>query len=226
MSEYDVIIIGGGPTGCYAALSAATNGLRVALFEEHGAIGWPRHDPGWLMETRFAASLIKTFGQRVPWTKVKEYRVLKPESGDLYETIVKGGYLIRRDLLEKEIASLAIRRGAEFHLKTKIMNIATLGGRAEAIETNSSIIPRASAQIIICADGIRSAGVGFAVKEGMCQKGDARGGVSYLLSNAEVTGGIIEHFISSDPLLHYRCFFTITTARASSVLLLTLASVS
>jgi flavin-dependent dehydrogenase len=29
-----------------------------------------------------------------------------------------------------------------------------------------------------------------------------------LLANADVSGGIIEHFVSSDPLLNYRCFFT------------------
>ena len=50
MSGFDVIVIGGGLAGCYAALAAAAKGCTVALFEEDGAIGWPRHDPGWLME--------------------------------------------------------------------------------------------------------------------------------------------------------------------------------
>ena len=63
MSDFDVIVIGGGPAGCYAALTAATKGCRVALFEEHGAIGWPRHDPGWLMESEFAESVISAVGK-------------------------------------------------------------------------------------------------------------------------------------------------------------------
>ncbi|HLA29254.1 MAG TPA: FAD-dependent oxidoreductase, partial [Syntrophales bacterium] len=46
MNDYDVIVVGGGPAGCYAALTAARKGCRVALFEEHWAIGWPMHDPG------------------------------------------------------------------------------------------------------------------------------------------------------------------------------------
>lgn len=205
--NYDVIVVGGGPAGCYAALSAATRGLKVALFEEHGAIGLPRHDPGWLMQSRFAASLIKALGHRVPWIKVREYRVGKPESGDLLETSKLGGYLVRRDLLEKEIAGMAIKAGAHIFLKTKAMKLITGEGKA-GVETNSVAIPRATGKILICADGIRSTSNGLAVKEGLCQKAGVRPGISYLLSNAEVTAGVIEHFISSDPLLDYRCFFT------------------
>jgi flavin-dependent dehydrogenase len=81
MSEFDVIVIGGGPAGCYAALAVAAKGCTVALFEEDGAIGWPRHDPGWLMESDFATSLINAVGKAVPWSKVEEYRVCNSESG-------------------------------------------------------------------------------------------------------------------------------------------------
>ena len=83
MSDFDVIVIGGGPAGCYAALTAAVKGLRVALFEEHGAIGRPRHDPGWMMESHFTESVISALEKTVPWSRVKEFRVCNPESGDL-----------------------------------------------------------------------------------------------------------------------------------------------
>ena len=208
MSDYDVIVVGGGPAGCYAALSAATNGLRVALFEEHGAIGWPRHDPGWLMESPFTKSLIRALGERIAWTKVKEFRVCDSESGEIMETSKLGGYLIMRDLLEKEIAALAIKAGAKIYLKTKVMKTISRNGKVEGVETNSKIIPRGSAEIVICADGIRSASNGLAVNEGLCEGGSIRPGISYLLSNAEVSAGVIEHFLSPDPSLNYKCFFT------------------
>ena len=112
MSDFDVIVIGGGPAGCYAALTAAIKGLRVGIFEEHGAIGWPRHDPGWLMESEFTESLIGAVGETVPWRRVKEFRVCHSESGDLIEKSTLGGYLVRRELLEKEIAALAVKAGA------------------------------------------------------------------------------------------------------------------
>jgi digeranylgeranylglycerophospholipid reductase len=208
MSDFDVIVIGGGPAGCYAALAAATKGCRVALFEEHGAIGWPRHDPGWLMESEFAESVVHALGKAVPWSRVEQYRVCHSESGELIEKCANGGYVARRDLLEKEIAALAIKAGASLFLKTKVINLIRKEGRVEGVETSSARIPRANGKIIICADGIRSAGHGFAAREGLCETGNMRPGISYLLANADVSAGVIEHFLSPDPLLNYKTFFT------------------
>ncbi len=208
MRDFDVIVIGGGPAGCYAAFTAAIKGLRVALFEEHRAIGWPRHDPGWLMESRFTKSVIHAVSSTVPWSKVKEYRICNPESGELIEKSTLGGYLVRRDLLEKEIAALAVEAGAKLYLKTKVTHFVRREGKVEGVETNSAAMPVAKAALFVCADGIRSSGNGFAVKEGLAERGKVRAGISHLLANAEVSAGIIEHFVSSDPILNYRCFFS------------------
>jgi len=205
MSDFEVIVIGGGPAGCYAALTAAVKGLRVALFEEHRAIGWPRHDPGWLMESQFAKSLISAVG--IPWCKVKEFRVCQAESGDLIEKSPLGGYLVRRDLLEREIAALAVRAGAHLYLKTKVTGLVRREGKVEGVETRSDIIPVAKGEVFICADGIRSSLNGFAVKEGLCKSGESETGVSYLLANADISAGIAEHFLSADPLLNHRFFW-------------------
>jgi digeranylgeranylglycerophospholipid reductase len=208
MNNFDVIVIGAGPAGCYAALTAATRGCKVAIFEEHGAIGWPRHDPGWLMESEFSESIISAIGKTVRWTKVKEFKVLHADSGDLIEKSRAGGYLMRRDLLEKEIAALAVKAGANLYLKTRVTNLIRKGDKVEGIETSSPIIPRAKGEIFICADGIRSSASGFAPREGLCERTEVRPGISLLLANAGVSEGIIELFLSSDPLLNYKCFFS------------------
>lgn len=209
MTDFDVVVIGGGPAGCYAALTAAAKGCRVVIFEEHGEIGRPRHDPGWLMESEFAESLVAALGRAVPWSRVREYRVCSPESGDLIEKSTPGGYVVRRDLLEKELAASAIRAGASLYLRTRVNKLMRSGGKVVGVETNSDIIPTARGEIFICADGIRSAGNGFAAEEGLCQRAEARPGISYLLTNAEVSAGVLEHFLSPDPLLNYKCLFTL-----------------
>ena len=208
MSDFDVIVIGGGPAGCYAALTAASKGCRVAIFEEHGVIGWPRHDPGWLMESEFTRSLISAVGDAVLCTKVKEYRVYNAESGDLIEKSSIGGYLVRRELLEKELAALAVKAGASLYLKAKVVKLVREERKVTGVETNSNVIPKASGKVFICADGIRSSSNGLAASEGLCEVGNVRPGISYLLANADVSAGVIEHFLSYDPVLNNRCFFT------------------
>jgi digeranylgeranylglycerophospholipid reductase len=44
----DVIVVGGGPVGSYAALSLAKLGVKVTVFEEHPQIGLPSHCTGHL----------------------------------------------------------------------------------------------------------------------------------------------------------------------------------
>ncbi|MDP2744595.1 MAG: NAD(P)/FAD-dependent oxidoreductase [Dehalococcoidia bacterium] len=206
MGEFDVIVIGAGPAGCYAALTAAKNGCRVAIFEEHLAVGWPRHDPGWLMDCDFSDSVIAALGRAVPATRAQEYRVLKAESGDLIEKSPLAGYMVRRDILDKELAVAAVQAGAKLYLKTKVTGLVRKAGQVEGVETNSSAIPRAEGRVFICADGIRSAN-GFAAEEGLCARSEPRAGLSLLLANAEVTEGIVEHFLSPDPVLNYKCLW-------------------
>lgn len=205
--EFDVIVIGAGPAGSYAALTAAKHGCSVAIFEEHSAVGWPRHDPGWLMESDFAESLLGSLSKTVSWTRMKEFRVCNAESGDLVEKCTRGGYFVRRDLLEKEIAAMAVKAGANLFLQTKVEGLLKREGIVEGVETASSRIPSAKAKIIICADGIRSAGTGFAGREQLCEGKEVRSGISLLLANADVSAGVAEQFLSSDPVLNYRCFW-------------------
>ena len=47
-SAQDVVVVGGGPAGSYAALTLAKHGVAVSVFEEHQSIGFPSHCAGHL----------------------------------------------------------------------------------------------------------------------------------------------------------------------------------
>ena len=42
----EIIVVGGGPAGCYAAENLAKQGVKVTVFEEHSEIGLPSHCAG------------------------------------------------------------------------------------------------------------------------------------------------------------------------------------
>src|SRR4030042_5763166 len=45
-SKPDVVVVGGGPIGSYAALNLAKLGVKATVFEEHSSIGFPSHCAG------------------------------------------------------------------------------------------------------------------------------------------------------------------------------------
>ena len=53
MSNVDVLIVGGGPAGLYAAERLARRGVSTVVCEEHGVIGDPVHCTGVLATESF-----------------------------------------------------------------------------------------------------------------------------------------------------------------------------
>lgn len=60
-------------------------------------------------------------------------------------------------------------------------------------------------EIFICADGIRSAFNGYAAGEGLCERAVGIPGITHLIANADVSGGVVELFLSSDPRFGTEC---------------------
>src|SRR5687768_10390890 len=53
-SEVDVVVVGGGPAGLFAAARLAGQGISTIVFEEHPTIGDPVHCTGILASESFA----------------------------------------------------------------------------------------------------------------------------------------------------------------------------
>lgn len=204
LEGFDVVVIGGGPAGCYAAKTIAERGLRTLILEEHGTIGIPRHCTGWLIGAKFTYEIVDSIKDHVSFQQLNGFVRRDVKSGDIIEEVSDiGGYFMDRHTFDKEIARLAIEADAELMLHTRAVDLIKEDGRVIGVKTNR--IPEIKAKVIICADGIYSIHKGFARKQFITEEKEAFSyykAIQFELANvSNVNPGWIEIFEASDPTL-------------------------
>ncbi len=111
--QSDVVVVGGGPAGLYAALGLARAGHDVRLVEEHPRIGEPVHCTGVLARDAFSAFGIGTGSVLNELTRVRFYS----PSGETieHETPSVEAVVIDRARFDQGLADEAVRSGVVMH---------------------------------------------------------------------------------------------------------------
>jgi geranylgeranyl reductase family protein len=119
-TQTDVVVVGAGPAGSFAALTAAKMGVEVIVCEEHKEVGSPCHCPG-----HISIKGLDKLGLRVP-EKIIENRisgaVFYSPSGNEFRVKLSSPvtYVINRTGFDKHLAQLAERAGAKLLLGTRV----------------------------------------------------------------------------------------------------------
>jgi len=121
--QTDIVVVGGGPCGSFAALTAAKLGAEVVVLEEHNEIGVPHHCAGLL-----SISGLKRVSLRLP-EEVIENRIKGAVfySPSCKELVIRRDapvcYVINRKLFDKHLAKLATRSGVQFRLRSRVKSL-------------------------------------------------------------------------------------------------------
>ncbi len=170
MTNYDIVVVGGGPCGTSAAKLAAEKGLKTILFEEHPQIGLPEHCVGMLSGTKsgFLEELVELMEPRVVRHKIKSRRIYAP-SGRVAEVSLSdtGAQMIERNIFDLELARLAAEAGAKIVINTRVTGLIKENGAIKGVKTTSKEMSEATGKIVIAADGQRALFKGIAMWEGM-----------------------------------------------------------
>jgi flavin-dependent dehydrogenase len=211
----------------WAARTAAGFGLDVVVLEEHLAVGLPKHCSGWLVGCEFTSGLLDLLKESLPHQPVRKLTVYDAAKGDVLEEVRDtgwGGYLVRRELLDRELGHHAILSGARLVLGTRVKEFIRSEERVVGIRTSSSVFPEVAAEMIICADGTKSAtNQGFARREiASLAESQTYAGIQMELAGVkEVNPGEIEIYEASDPVLQGRSLWPLgqgaTMASFSSI---------
>jgi len=119
----DIIVVGGGPCGSFAALAAARLGAEVLVCEEHREIGVPKHCAGLL-----SVAGLERLGLHLPREIIENEikgAVFNSPSGK--EFVVRCGspvtYVVDRGLFDKHLSDLAMKSGARYFLESRVKSL-------------------------------------------------------------------------------------------------------
>lgn len=153
--RYDVIVVGGGPGGSWAAKHAAEKGLSVLLLEKDREIGLPVRCAEGLSET----GLRRQVDVKERWIahKAKGARLVAPD-GTAILSIAEGmGFVLHRKIFDADLAAMASEAGAKVLTKAYVNGLliergVVQGVRVEYLGHQHNI----HSTVVIGADGTES----------------------------------------------------------------------
>ena len=156
MKNYDMIVIGGGPAGSMAALTAAENRLSVLLVERDRTIGIPVR----CAEAVDEKGLSEFFTPDPSWiaSEINGYSLIAPDGTVVHMDIgAQKGFILERLVFDRMIAECAACAGASimtgveaFAMSEYIKGFRTVNLRNSSKEWN------VKARVVIAADSVES----------------------------------------------------------------------
>lgn len=116
----DVVIIGGGLSGCFSAIQLAKTGLKVLVIEEHPRTGDPRYCTGIIGKEAFdrfdlpLTPIQDSYSSAIFYSPLGSYVRVSQESPQ--------AYILNRAEFDNELAQSALLAGAEFFYSTRCIH--------------------------------------------------------------------------------------------------------
>ena len=171
--EYDIVVVGAGPAGSVTAKCAAQKGASVLILEKRAEVGVPiRCGEG--LDKKGLARIGISPDKKWIANEVKGAHIIAPSgiSLELKEGMAGNevGYVIKRDVFDKELAKDAIRAGADIRVKTSAVDIIEKDGFVSGVKAkHMGETFNINSKIVVGADGFESqigrwAGIDTSVK--------------------------------------------------------------
>ncbi len=156
-SDWDVVVVGGGPGGLFFAMKAAERGLKVVVLDKKQEIGSPvRCAEGLGLDTvRMLVENGLPDSEKWKGWKVSGAYLYAPNDKSVY--VPGEGYVVERTMMEKEMAKAATRKGARVLARHDVYDVIKEGNKVVGVRARFLGEEREFyAPIVVAADGFES----------------------------------------------------------------------
>ena len=186
-SGYDIIVVGAGPCGSQAALTAARLGLSVLLLEKRQEIGSPVR----CAEGVSHAALAPFLEPDPRWVAavVDKAEITSIENGERQTLQADGGhgYILERRVFDRTLAEEAARAGARVAVKTAVTGLLQVDDVVCGVVVHGpGGICEIAARVVIAADGVESQVGRWAGMQTTLPPADTMTCAQYLLAGIDV----------------------------------------
>lgn len=152
--NYDVVIVGGGPIGCFVARHIAEFGRKVLILEEHREVGEPPHCAGLVSSEVLSISGV---GDDVILNKIRGADIYAYD-GTRFSFLGEKTYalVIDRILFDKRLSVMAENSGADLLRDSRVIGFERDNSEVEVIFVRSGKESKVRTSLVIGADGAYS----------------------------------------------------------------------
>lgn len=155
-NKWDIIVVGAGPAGLFAAKEAASEGRSVLLLERKREMGLPVR----CGEAIDHEGLVKYIPIEERWisSRVNTFVLVTPNGQEVeLKSEIYSGYVLNRDLFEQDVAAQASEAGVSIKMKANVLDLIFDNDKLlGVIAEEQGVLNQYFADVIIASDGIES----------------------------------------------------------------------
>lgn len=195
--NYDVIVVGAGPAGSVAALTAAKFGLDTLLVEKRQEIGVPLR-----CAEAIGVDTLREFVEPDPrWVcaEIEHYRLIAPDGTSVTIPPFEPTLILERKVFDRELAHLAVMAGCTVRVKTQATGLLTEDGRVTGVKLSGiGGECEAHAKVVIAADGAESQLARWAGLRSVPRTGDVMITAQYVMGGVECDPNTCDYYLGRD----------------------------